>query len=432
MLGKSNKIFRVTLIVLVILLIPFSLQADIQEKNNGLTLNEALLKVLKLNPDLEALRYEVKSKDGEIYQQSRLANPEFEFELENFAGTGELSGFGRSEYSVLLSQEIPTGKKRSLSIGIAKVSKTITELILKKKGADLLLEAKKMFYELYFLQEKIALKRRQVSQIENFRQQILKRVKAGKTSPLELSRIKIYLLRKKTDLRSTISEFNSTGVYLASLWGEESFFYKSVFAGYSGWEKFIISNEMNIISELNPDLVLLKKVIRQHEVELRLEKAIRIPDISISGGIKRHSESGLTAFTAGLSIPVPVFDNNKGGVSTAGYLVDKAVTELRSEELRIQSELTAKFRALITELENTRIYKDEIIPESENTLKIISEAYAMGRSDYLEVIDVYDSVYEINEEYIQSIRDRRIEMAEIERLNGRILNIAVNRSENEK
>jgi len=432
MLGKSNKIFSVTLIVLVILLIPFSLQADIQKKNNGLTLNEVLLKVLKWNPDLTVLRYEIKSKDGKIYQQSRLANPEFEFELENFAGTGELSGFGRSEYTVLLSQEIPTGKKRSLSAGVARVEKSISELKLNKKTADILLKAKIKFYELYFLQEKIALKEKQVNQIESFKLQILKRVRAGKTSLLELSRIKIYLLRCRTDLKSSISKFYSTGIYLASLWGEDSFSYRSVIAGDSGWENFMINKEMNKISQLNPDLALLKKVIKQHEVELRLEKAVRIPDISISGGIKRHSETGLTAFTAGISIPVPLFDNNKGGVSTAGYLVEKAVAELKAEVLRVRSELTAKFRNLITELENTEIYKIKIIPESENTLKIISEAYSMGRSDYLEVIDVYDSVYEINEEYIQSIRDRRIEMAEMERLNGRILNIIVKRSENEK
>ena len=432
MFGKSYKVFSVTPIVLVILLIPFSLHSNIQENNNDLTLNAVLLKVLGGNPDLAALRYEVKSKDGRIYQQSRLANPEFEFELENFAGGGELSGFGRSEYTALLSQEIPTGNKRSLSVRIAKVEKTISELMLNKKVADLLLEAKIKFYELCFLQEKIALKKKQTSQIENFKLQILKRVRAGKTSLLELSRIKIYLLRCKTDLKSAVSEFYSTGLYLASLWGEDTFSYQSVIAGYSEWEKFIISDEMNKISDLNPDLAVLKKEIKQHEVELRLEKAIRIPDISISGGIKRHSETGLTAFTAGISIPVPIFDTNKGGVSTAGYLVDKAAAELKSEVLRIRAELTAKFRILITELENTKIYKDEIIPESEKTLMIISEAYAMGRSDYLDVIDVYDSVYEINEEYIRSIRDRRIELAEIERLNGRILNITVNRSENEK
>ncbi|MCK4890176.1 MAG: TolC family protein, partial [Candidatus Aminicenantes bacterium] len=233
MFGKSYKVFSVTPIVLVILLIPFSLHPNI---NNNLTLNAVLVKVLGGNPDLAAMRYEVKSKDGEIYQQSRLANPEFEFELENFAGSGELSGFGRSEYTALLSQEIPTGNKRSLSVRIAKVEKTISELMINKKGADLLLEAKKKFYELYFLQEKIALKRKQISHIENFKLQILKRVRAGKTSPLELSRIKIYLLRCKTDLKSAVSEFYSTGVYLASLWGEDSFSYKSVIAEYSEWE----------------------------------------------------------------------------------------------------------------------------------------------------------------------------------------------------
>ena len=429
MSGKFYKVFGVTSIVLVILLIPFSLHPNI---NNNLTLNAVLVKVLGGNPGLAAMRYEVKSKDGEIYQQSRLTNPEFEFELENFAGSGELSGFGRSEYTALLSQEIPTGNKRSLSVRIAKVEKTISELMINKKGADLLLEAKKKFYELYFLQEKIALKRKQISQIENFKLQILKRVRAGKTSPLELSRIKIYLLRCKTNLKSAVSEFYSTGVYLASLWGEDSFSYKSVIAEYSEWEQFTINEEMNKISDLNPDLAMLKKEIQHHEAELRLEKAIKIPNISISGGIKHHSEIGLTAFTAGISIPVPLFDNNKGGVSTAGYLVDKAVAELKAEVLRIRSELTAKCRTLKTELGNTKIYKNEIIPESEKTLKIISEAYAMGRSDYVEVIDVYDSVYEINEEYIQSIRDRRIELAEIERLNGRILSITINRSENEK
>ena len=118
MSGKLNINFSITRIVLVIFLTSFFLHSDIKEDNNDLTLNSVLLKVLKGNPDLAALRYEVRSKDGQIYQQSRLANPEFEFGLDNFAGSGELGGFGRSEFAATLSQEIPTAGKRSLAEAI--------------------------------------------------------------------------------------------------------------------------------------------------------------------------------------------------------------------------------------------------------------------------------------------------------------------------
>jgi len=45
-----------------------------------------------------------------------------------------------------------------------------------------------------------------------------------------------------------------------------------------------------------------------------LENAKKIPDLTVSGGVRRLNENDDTAFVMGFSVPLPLFDRNQGAL----------------------------------------------------------------------------------------------------------------------
>jgi len=48
-----------------------------------------------------------------------------------------------------------------------------------------------------------------------------------------------------------------------------------------------------------------------------LEDSFRIPDLTVSIGSRRFEETGLSAWFAGISLPIPIFDRNLGSRQAA-------------------------------------------------------------------------------------------------------------------
>lgn len=414
-----HKYIKILIFITAGILLIFGSSVSAEQINKSeISLQEIIIKVLKKNPGLLPAKYEILSKDGEIFHQSRYSNTEFEVELENFAGNNELRGFRQAETTAVLRQEIPIGSKRSIMILQAKGEKKLLELLHKKNISDLVLETKKRFYKMFYLQEAIDLKKKKKHQAEQFLENISEKVKAGKISPAELSRARVYILRCDLDLRSVKTELVSSGIHLASLWGSSSFGFRKVILKHGTWESIGAPGKITEFPGKNPNLALLLGKIKQRETGLRLEKALKIPDITLSAGIKRHNDQGITAFTAGISVPLPVFNRNKGPVISAGHLVNKAKAEYEAEKVRLKTELKEKLKMVETMHINIKIIKEKIIPEIQNTFNIVTNGYLAGKFDYLNVLDVYNTSYDISEEYLRNIRDYRIGLAETDRLSG--------------
>ena len=78
-----------------------------------LSLRDALALALERSPELAAFSWDVRVREAQALQAGLLPNPELELEVENFAGSGEVSGFDGSETTVALSQLVETAGKRS-------------------------------------------------------------------------------------------------------------------------------------------------------------------------------------------------------------------------------------------------------------------------------------------------------------------------------
>ena len=383
-----------------------------------LTLDQALKKVVERNLSLLAKKWGVRSKDGAIQQAILFPNPEMEMELENFAGSGEANGFGQAEMTLQIGQMIPLGGKRKRKVNSAKLEKIIAVKNYEMELSDFIGETQKGFVKILHLQHRLSLREEMVEFAKEFIEKISLRVTAGKASPVELSRAKILLSRHRLALEELEMEIRASRQLLGALWGNPRPDFQRVKGGLD-----IVSQvpELQRFMSRLPQNPLLKRVSAEIDFQkslLTLEKANRIPDPVVFGGIRRLNESRSTAFLIGVSVQIPVLDRSQGAVQSAGCSLKEAESSYKSVEVMIKSELMAAHEMLKAAHNHARTLKATIIPEAFKAFTTVSDGYGMGQSGYLEVFDAYSVYLELREEYLEKAAKYWYLMADLERLTG--------------
>ena len=91
-----------------------SLSASAIVPGAPITLRAVMDEIANAAPQVRRAALETKAREAEVNQAGRRPNPVVGVELENFAGSGPLSGFGETETTFSFEQTFELGNKRSL------------------------------------------------------------------------------------------------------------------------------------------------------------------------------------------------------------------------------------------------------------------------------------------------------------------------------
>ena len=168
----------------------------------------------------------------------------------------------------------------------------------------------------------------------------------------------------------------------------------------------------------NPDIARLNSGLELSKTVLALEKANQIPDLTISGGVKRSNEIGEYGFIMGISLPVPIFDRNQGGLGAAKYNLARAEEEQKAAELRAGLSLGETYQKLGMAHNAVSMLKDLVLPDAEKAFKAAESGYQHGRNDYLDVLDAQRTLFEARIRHLDAAAGFHFAMIEIHRLIG--------------
>ena len=93
-----------------------------------------------------------------------------------------------------------------------------------------------------------------------------------------------------------------------------------------------------------------------------MEKARRIPDITLGAGIRRYLGVDSTTALLDMSIPIPVFNRNQGNELEARHRLNKAVDERMAVELQLRTEFIRTYENLLAARNEIGILRDEVLP----------------------------------------------------------------------
>lgn len=383
-----------------------------------LTLTQALALAEARHPDLEAARLETQAAEGRVVQASVRPNPTVSFEAENFGGKAEQKRFEAAEYTAQVEQTLEWGGKRGKRLNAAQAGRQVAGVDLEAIRLDIRAETNRRFLGVLGAQARVSLARETVALAEGFVRAAEARVKAGKVPPTELEKAQILLAQNQIALDQARNELETARIQLAAQWGS----IRPVFEGVA--EDLLVVPEVPPRSAVtarysgNPDVARWVLEIEQAQAVLAQEKAARVPDLTLAAGLRRSHETDSDTWVAGVSLPLPVFDRNQGGIREAESLLDKAKQQQRAAEVKAATDLAAAYQALAAFARKASALKDDVMPRVKAVLDAVQSGYAQGKHSSLEVLDAQRTLVESKTDYIDALMSARLALADLERFAG--------------
>lgn len=388
------------------------------EPQGELTLRQAVEAALARNPDLAVSSYELQVADARITQAGLRPNPEAAVEFENFLGTREASGVKSLDTTLSLGQVLELGGKRTFRIDVARLDGEVTGMTRQAQQLDVLAEVTRRFIALVAAQQAVALSHRANELSKQTLNVITARVQAARTPLAEQSRASIAVTRAHIEQQQADNNLQSARRMLAALWGGKTVEFTSASADLFTLPAVKSFEVLSAQLQGNPDFLRFASEARLRDAELRLERARAKPNLTVSVGVRRFESTDNSAFVAGVSMALPMYDRNQGAIREA---------EVRREQLRVQSQsaliradatLFSLYQELVSARTRVDTLRSEAIPQAEAALAQTQNGYERGRFSYLELAVAQQELLGLQGAAIEAAADYHQQLTEIERLTG--------------
>jgi outer membrane protein, heavy metal efflux system len=387
------------------------------EPTGTLTLPQALALALTRNPELAAFSEEARAREAATLQVGLLPNPALNISAENLANS-HLKGFDGPTVTLQFSQLIELGGKRTRRVRLADLERDLASWDYEAKRLDVLTDTRKALVQVLAAQERLRLAQELLALAEQVQRSAAERVHAGKVSPLEETKAGVATATARLQLTAAQSELQAARVALAALWGTAAPRFERVEGEIETVTAIPSPEDMEGLIAQNPDVARWGTEIEQRQAALALARSHRMPDLTVSAGVREYADTGDTALVAGIAVPLPLFDRNQGTIQGSHYRLAKAEDERQAAEARVRSAFARSYQSLTTAQAEVLALRTDVLPTAQRAFEAATEGYRQGKFSYLEVLDAQRTLFDTRGRYLTSLTTYQTAAADLERLIG--------------
>ncbi|MGM5026916.1 divalent metal ion exporter subunit IhpA [Tardiphaga sp. 862_B3_N4_1] len=383
-----------------------------------LTMGAALQRALAASPRLTAAERDVGIARGQRIQSGALINPEISYEQDNSFGSGAYRGTRSAETTLQVSQMFELWGKRDARVAAGQAGLDAAGIGRQAVRLEVLSETAIAFVSVLGLQRRIQILDEQSEAIDKISPLLQRRVEAGASSIAETGRAEVASALVKADRERTRSSLASARRELAILMGDSAPKFAAVSGRLDATGRPPTFQSVVAAIDANPQLVRWKAIYAQRNAELLLARLKPYPDVTVSAGWRRFSETGDNAVRLSLSVPIPVFDQNQGNILSAQESLAKTAAERQGNRNMLIVVAGRAYDSLQGSLRELAILRETAIPKSRDAADAISEGYGQGRYSLLEVLDAQASVAQARLREQEAQQNFHVAVATIEGLVG--------------
>ncbi|MES2791194.1 MAG: TolC family protein, partial [Planctomycetota bacterium] len=144
----------------------------------------------------------------------------------------------------------------------------------------------------------------------------------------------------------------------------------------------------------------------------------RVSNVSVQGlvNVIDNGIGGRPDGAIGISMPIPVFNRNQGGVLKAQHEVVAAEQSLQQIELGLQNRLAPTYERYSNARNQVERYRDAILPAAQESLDLTRKMYRAGETGFLTLLTSQRTYSQTNINFLEALRELRTAEAEIEGL----------------
>ena len=403
---------------------------QVTEPNGILVLGDVLALTLIHNPELKVFSLETRAAQARQLQAGLWPNPEIEIEVEEAGGTGDRSGFDAAETTIQLSQLVELGGKSQKREKVASFEKELASLDYQNKQLEIFSDAAKAFISVLKDQGNLQLSNELLKLSRESFETVAKRVDAGKDSPIEKIRASVALSKMEVLNLEAQRNLDYSRKRLAIFWGQDKPQFEQAAGNLEDIDPLPTLEDLSNQLKRNPEYAWWDTEIKKNQAVLNLEKSKAVGDITIGAGVQRFNETDDNAFVFGVSIPLPISDRNQGARQEAVYNLAKSREAQKAAWFKLQSDFNRTYLEFANAYSQATSLKNEVLAGAIEMFNASTIAYREGKVGYLNVLDAQRTLFDVKNEYIESLAAYHIARTEIERfIAGEIESVNFSESE---
>ncbi|GGF14201.1 MULTISPECIES: TolC family protein [Pseudoalteromonas] len=392
------------------------IQQQLQSSHQVINLSKAVTMTLQSHPELKALIAQEAVWQGNIEQAGIGERPQIGLMIEDALGTGEHSALQSMQstltYSWLLQQDQIDGR-----VNAAKSQANAVIVEQKIKALDLSAIVAKQFVEILIKQERLKLNQLAVSQAQEVVDAIVKRVKAGKSSNVEMRLAQAELVRRNLAVEDLEHELKASHYQLSSLWGKPQAELKLTGNLMLKPEIPSVESQLNKLKQI-PQIQQFANEQRIAQSQMELARIEAKPQWQFTAGLRRYETTDDFGLVAGVSIPWGSENRNAGTMAALRAKQDVLASQQQALMQKLDAQLYVLLQEMAHSLHVIETIQLEIIPVLENALTEAGQAFDIGKLSYSQWSDIRRELLSAQNQLLDAYQSLHLQHIEIQRLTG--------------
>ena len=391
-------------------------QAIVPEK---MTLADAVRIATQRHPSLAAARNDVEIAEADRLTASRRPNPAltvssdgyplFESPRPQFANGQELV--------TRLDQEIEMAGRRRLRTQAAEAGVEAAELLEKDRLRQLGLEVRRAYFQVVLAKADLEVATSALGEIDRVLELNRARATQGEISGAELRRLQVERLRFVDDVFAAELLLRNARAALLTWMNVPDL--TAVFdvveplqapaavvtaaAPVGGFNAAALRTQA---LGGRPDVLAAAREVARADTETQLQRALRTPNVTVGGGYKR--DFGTNAVVFGVTVPLPLFNRNPGGIARADAERRRAENERTIATLGAALDVQHAINAFDIDRQRVEYIEREYLLNARESRDIVLASYRLGAANLIDFLDAQRAFRDTVRTYNRALYDFRV------------------------
>ena len=378
-----------------------------------LTIDRAIRLALVHNPDLQASGARKDAADGRSVQARAWPNPAVEVSADDVPTRH--GGLSQAKNMAGISQVVPfPGKKKADGqIGAADAAAGAADWQLSR--AELVREVKIAYCQVQIAERSAVVAADLVSVADAAAVASAKRNVAGEIALQEQLRAEIQLEQTKADQVDAVREVAVARQELVRLLGRPDLSGAPLTGAPDESGKLsLVNSAPSAILAGHPAMVAARARREQAVATLRRAGLEPRPDVTVGVAAGRDEAANENLMAFRISVPLPLFDRNKGNQQEARAGVreaDAGIAATQQALLAAWHAAVARYRAAAVQV---AAHRERILPKSEQALRLVQTGFDEGKFTFIDYLDIQRTTAEARLAYQKKLLELNAARAELE------------------